>query len=234
MEFGRRVGKVTEYTSLNPLKSETYSQLRPSVKGQDYEETQPLLPESDELQKWRVRDLGKETGKLVLGKALDKLSGLPVSVSVDTLSTASTAVQVGHTLPRGGHEEIPDAPEIENANAVISRRLKKQSASKATSVGGGVLGATLGSLIAPGLGTVAGGILGGKVSSKATDKVLGTESEDSDAHAAVLTLHQRAREGDGSAFATLLSLGIDEDTIKASDGWKAAMDQLGLSGHHLV
>jgi hypothetical protein len=233
MEFGRRVGKVTEYTGSNPLKSETYSQLRPSVKQREYEETQPLLPESDELQKWRVRDLGKETGKLVLGKAVDKLSGLPVSGSVDTLSTASTAVQVGHTLPRGGYEEIPDAPEIENANAVISRRLKKQGTSKATSVGGGLLGATIGSLFGP-VGTFLGGFFGGKAASKATDKVLGTENEDSNAHAAVLTLHQRAREGDGSAFATLLSLGIDEDTIKASDGWKAAMDQLGLSGHHLV
>jgi len=238
MEEKQRLGKQAEHTGMRDL--------TPSATRRNREQSQPLLPPSDALRKhrsggYRRENLAKSAGKQAVGKAIDKATGLPVTEGADIASTASAAVDLGPPTPSSkyanmGYERIPDSPAVEESYRVLPALHAKKAASKtAGAVGGffgGLKGAVLGTAVLPGPGTIAGGIAGAKAGSKGasklTDLATGANQTGEDAHRVVRDLHGAARGGDSAATAQLKKLGLDDDTIKAHDGYKAAEESLGI------
>lgn len=231
----RRATKLASHTKKNPLSGETYGQFSLSAMKESYAEAEPLVEESDSLKKHRVRGLKKNAGGFVGGKILDKVTGVPISGALDTLSTAKSAFDLTPDADRGGYVSIGASKSVDAAKAAISLFLAKKAGSKAIGVGGGVGGAiggaALGSVV-PVVGTViggiAGGVIGGKVASAAADAASSADTQVEEVRFAMQMLHREARDGDADAFSALSELGLGDHVIAASDGWKAGLEALGI------
>lgn len=213
----RRASKMAEYMrSAGDVGSESRDQ------------SEPLVSESDSLKKHRIRKLEKDMGVFAAGKVINKVTGLPVSGVMDTLKTEMDSFKLAPSKGKDGYEPVRGNENVEKAKSEIARFLSNKAKSKGVGVGGALGGALLGTAVLPIVGTIAGGILGGKAASKATDKVTSADEQVDEVRSSIQILHVEARKGDADAFSALLDLGLSEDVVRASDGWKAAIEALGL------
>lgn len=213
----RRASKMAEYMrSAGDVGSESRDQ------------SAPLVSESDSLKKHRIRKLEKDMGVFAAGKVINKVTGLPVSGVMDTLKTEMDSFKLAPSKGKDGYEPVRGNENVEKAKSEIARFLSNKAKSKGVGVGGALGGALLGTAVLPIVGTIAGGILGGKAASKATDKVTSADEQVDEVRSSIQILHVEARKGDADAFSALLDLGLSEDVVRASDGWKAAIEALGL------
>lgn len=191
-------------------------------------EVQPLIPMSDALKKERLKGLKggalKEAGKTVI----DKASGQPVSAVGDAVSKGIDAAKLSAPSGSGaeGYERIEDDPVVEESYELFPKLFGKNVVGQGAAVAGGLGGAAIGSAVAPGIGTVVGGKIGSKLGGAGAKKAAGVKEDYERAKYLVKQLHILAREGHASAFAQLKGLGLDDETIMANDGWKAAIDKL--------
>jgi hypothetical protein len=135
------------------------------------------------------------------------------------------AAKMGPPLPRPGYDRIPDHPLVEESYALLPKIFSKNLAKQGGKAGGAVAGAAVGSVI-PVVGNIIGGFVGGKIGGKATDTATGAGADLERARTLIIGLHSLAREGDSAAIGQLKNLGLNDELIKAHDGWKVALEKL--------
>ncbi len=192
-------------------------------------ETERLIPKSDALKKEQVKGIKEGVAKKVVSTIADKASGHSVSSVATAGSAVMTAASAGaptSTKESEGYERIKSHPIVEKSYEVFPRLFGKQLVNQAAGTAGNLAGGALGTMMMPGAGTIAGGMAGGTAGRKLASKVTGAESDREEAEYLIKQLHLLALNGDAEAFAQLKSLGLEDETIMASDGWKAAIEKL--------
>ncbi len=211
------------------------------------DETDRLLPDSQPYRNHRKKGYAKMgatgVGGMVANQAatrmLDSTVGIPVSGVVNTGHTASQGARLEHASNNSA------SPETASAAHQLAVARGKKAASQTLGVGAGTGGAVLGGMagtavggavgtaVCPGPGTVIGATLGGMAGSagggflakKVVESGANHLMQDSaENQAAGRQLHEAAMAGDPDAIKQLDILGVDEETARATDGWKALPD----------
>ncbi len=206
-------------------------------------QTKTLLADSEQLAYFKLKQVGRSVGTTGVGVSAGQgakhgSSAIGIGLGPVAAATAGTANTL-HTASQGVRVWRDGSGQDEKAE--VLRRLAKGHMKKAVQQGigtasgttaGAFTGAAVGSAIpVPVLGTVVGagvgatvGYLVTKITEYIGDKALQNHKE---AYQDVLTLHEMVLAGDADALHAFTTLGVDEDTARAKDGWKALAIKIG-------